>query len=51
MTRREKLQSAAFVLCGLCAVVIEASILAAGVMVAVAGVLTVLSYRVRRRRK
>ena len=47
MTRREKLQAAAFLLCGLAAVIIEAYTLAAGVMVAAAGGLTVLSYRVR----
>lgn len=51
MTRREKLQAAAFILCLLTAVVIEASILAAGVMVVAVGVLTVLSCLPERRRR
>lgn len=51
MTRRDKLQSAAFILCLLTAVVIEASILVAGVMVVAVGVLTVLSYLPERRRR
>ncbi len=45
MTRREKLQAAAFILLMLCPVVIEASILAALVLVAGAGVLTYWSWR------
>ncbi|MFA9381280.1 MAG: hypothetical protein ACERKO_09485 [Acetanaerobacterium sp.] len=48
MTRREKLQGAAFILCLLSPVVIDVSLLAAGMLVAAAGVLVYISYRVRR---
>lgn len=48
MTRREKLQSAAFILIMLAAVVADASILAAAILVATGGCLVYISWRCRR---
>ncbi len=51
MTRREKLQATAFLLCGVAAVVADASIMVAIVITVAVGVLTVLSYLPERRRR
>lgn len=48
MTRREKLQGAAFILILLAATVADASMIAAAILIAVGGVLVYISGRCRR---